>query len=577
MDQQNGNRSLFRILMLLVSVSCPAGAATLGFKPAVSYPVGTSPVAVVVGDFNGDAKIDLAVANAGDPTLGDDGNVSILLGNGDGTFQPAQNLSVGKNPFSIAVADFNGDGCLDIVVANNGIDIHGGWLPGTVSVLLGNGDGTFQGHVDYPTGSGPSSVAVGDFNGDRRLDLAVATHPAKVVSVLLGNGDGTLQPRVDYPIDASSVVIADFNQDGTPDLAVAGLFGGGGIVGILEGNGDGTFQPAVAYDPAGLFGRFLAVGDFNGDSKLDLVITFANFGNGTASGASVVLGNGDGTFAHATTLPTINTECHVGAPLVADFDGDGRTDIAIIGGGRPGGGVCGFIGSGTVLVFAGNGDGTFRAATSFATTNAGNLVAAADLDGDKAPDLVTVNGVFGNSDNTISVLLNTTGADFSISASVPTPGTVSRGQSSTSTVTLAHLNSFDNPVALFCSVQPSQSATCSLNPSSVTFDSNGNATATLTINTASATASLGPLLNSGPLPFLWPVVGFAIVGAGLGSRRSIRQKLVVCISSAVLFGGLIFQSGCGGSGGPGTTTYTITITGTSASTQHSTTVPLIVK
>jgi hypothetical protein len=244
---------------------------------------------------------------------------------------------------------------------------------------------------------------------------------------------------------------------------------------------------------------------------------------------------------------------------VADFNGDLKLDFVA-------------VESGALSLSLGSGNGTFQTPLNVLSASNSLFGSTADLDGDKAPDLITV-----NSDDTVSVLLNTTGADFSISASAPTPGTVSRGQSSTSTITLAHLNSFDKPVALVCSVQPSQSATCSLNPNSVTFDSNGNATATLTINTGSATASIGPLLNSGPLQFLWPVVGFAIVGAGLGSRRSIRQKLMVCISSAFLFGGLIFQSACGGSGAPGSTTYTITITGTSASTQHSTTVPLIVK
>src|SRR5439155_24546538 len=123
---------------------------------------GTQPRAVATGDFNSDGKLDLVVVNFGDPSVNNNGSVSILLGNGDGTFQPANNAVAGKNPSSIAVGDFDGDGRLDIVTVNSG---------NTVSALLGNGDGTFQAHVDYGTGSGPDSVAVGDFNADGRPDL----------------------------------------------------------------------------------------------------------------------------------------------------------------------------------------------------------------------------------------------------------------------------------------------------------------------------------------------------------------------------------------------------------------------
>jgi FG-GAP-like repeat len=307
---------------------------------------------------------------------------------------------------------------------------------------------------------------------------------------------------------------------------------------------------------ASFFGKQVMVADFNSDGKQDVAL--GSLSPFSGKGTDVMPGNGDGTFQQPlVTLPLF------GATSVADFNGDGKTDVVLID----------VASTGTVSLFLSDGDGTFQPALNFAVGAGPWAVATTDLNRDKAPDLVVTN----SADGTVSVLLNTTGADFSLSASAPAPGTVSRGQSSTSTVILAHLNSFDKPVALSCSVQPAQSATCSLNPNSVTFDSNGNATATLTINTGSATASLGPPVNSGPQHFLWPVVGFAIVGAGLGSRRSIRRKLMFCISSAVLFGGLIFQSACGGSGGTGTTTYTITITGTSASTQHSTTVPLIVK
>jgi hypothetical protein len=549
MGPQIENRSFFPRLMLSILVSCSVAAATVGFKPPVSYPVGTAPHAVAVGDFNGDGVPDIAVANAGNPQIGDDGSVSVLLGNGDGTFQSAHNFVAGKNPLSIAVGDFNGDGRMDLVIANSG--------SGTVSILFGNGDGTFQMHVDYAIGIGPDSVAVGDFDGNQRLDLAVTAHPANIVSVLLGNGDGTLQPHADYTIgaansfgDRNALVIADLNGDGTLDLLASHAAG----LTVLLGNGDGTFQTPVgefvAYDTSPAF-----VADFNQDRKPDVLAGFHRIGSPGDFRVISLSGNGDGTFQ-----PSVDVAPGL-AIAVADFNGDHKLDFV-------------GVASGALSLSQGSGNGTFQPALNFTVGSNPLFGSTADLDGDKAPDLITV-----NSDNTVSVLLNTTGADFSISAFAPTPGTVSRGQSATSTVTLAHLNTFDNPVVLSCSVQPAHSApTCSFNPNSITFDSNGHAIATLTIDTGSATALLGRVSsNSNPLQFLWPVAGFALVGTGFGSQRPIRRKLMLCISSAVLFGGLIFQSACGGSGGPGSTTYTITITGTSASTQNSTTVPLIVK
>jgi hypothetical protein len=340
---------------------------------------------------------------------------------------------------------------------------------------------------------------------------------------------------------------------------------------VLLGNGDGTFQSEVSYGP--FFS--VAVGDFNSDSRPDLMLTRPV---GTRAIADLWTGNADGTFSSGT-MPDTGV-CQNRYPIAADFNGDGKLDLAIMGGFSVQSAVC--VGHHLdVLVLAGNGDGTFQAPVIFTATDAANLILGAasfDLNGDKAPDLVTV-----NNDNTLSVLLNEASTDFSISASKPNPDTVHRGQSSTSTVSLSLLNAFDNAVVLTCSVQPTQSApTCSLDRDSVTFDANGNATATLTISTGAAAASLVPSSTRPVSPafrFGWlSIVGFALMGASFGSSRSTRRRLTVYLLGGILFGGLIFQAACGGgSSGPGSTTYTITVTGASGSTQHSATTTLTVQ
>jgi protocatechuate 3,4-dioxygenase beta subunit len=224
---------------------------------------------VTTGDFNGDGKLDLAVANEMSNT------VSILLGNGDGTFQTAVNYDVGSYPRSVTAGDFNGDGKLDLAVAN--------YFSSNVSILLGNDDGTFQTAVNYSAGTNPSSVTTGDFNGDGKLDLAVANSGGNTVSILLGNGDGTFQTAMNYGVGTNpfSVTTGDFNGDGKLDLAVANS--GGNTVSILLGNGDGTFQTAVSYG-VGSYPYIVTTGDFNGDGKLDLAVT-----NGSSNNVSILL------------------------------------------------------------------------------------------------------------------------------------------------------------------------------------------------------------------------------------------------------------------------------------------------
>jgi hypothetical protein len=214
---------------------------------------------VAVADLNADGRLDLVTANFV-------GTVSVLLGNGDGTFGAKTDFATGFNAYSVAIADLNSDGRPDLVTANYGSN--------TVSVLLGNGDGTFGGKTDFGTGIGPVSVAVADINADGRSDLAVANHggggTGSTVSVLLGNGDGTFGGKTDFGtgIGPLSVAIADFNADGRPDLAVANYYSSQ-TVSVLRGNGDGTFGPSIDY-AAGAYAS-VAVGDLNADGQPDLV------------------------------------------------------------------------------------------------------------------------------------------------------------------------------------------------------------------------------------------------------------------------------------------------------------------
>jgi VCBS repeat protein len=531
-------------LILLLSAQLSAQ-----FQSHVDYAVGPTPYSVTVGDFNGDGHPDLAVTNS---AAGAGNGVSVLLGNGDGTFKAHVDYPAGSNPRSLMAADFNHDGKLDLAVTDTASN--------SVSILLGNGDGTFQARVSYPTGTSPEWLAAADFNGDGNLDLAVANYGPDYnsgsVSILLGNGDGTFQSQVAYPagINPFGVMVGDFNHDGKLDLAVVNNNGSFGVL-ILLGNGDGSFQAPVFY-PTGNNPRVGVVADFTSSGNLDLAV-----GDCIDNEVSILFGDGNGHFSSP-----VNYLAGMYVQLVAggDFYGDGKLDL-----------VTTNSASNNVSLLKGNGDGTFQMPVVFATGNGPLWVAVADLNNDKAPDLVVTN----SADNTVSVLLNK-GTDFSISASAASPATVNRGQTSSSTVTLGLLTSFDSPVTLSCTVQPAQSApTCSFSPNPATFDAQGNAKSTLTINTAATIASRSNLRE---LQFLWlPVAGFALIGAGFSSKAGTRRKLAACVLGGVLFGGLVFQVACGGASSGGNHVqaqiYTITVTGVSGSAQHSTSTTLTVQ
>jgi Bacterial Ig-like domain (group 3)/FG-GAP-like repeat/Cep192 domain 4/FG-GAP repeat len=389
---------------LLAILSLPlvfeTAARAGGFASAVNYAVGSSPTSVAAGDFNGDGKLDLVAANFGGTT------VSVLLGNGDGTFQAMKGYAAGSRPISVAVGDFNGDGMLDLVVVNN-------LTTGTVSLLAGNGDGTFRAPVTFGVGTSPRSVAVADFNGDGKPDLAVVNQASNNVSILLGNGAGGFGTAVNYSAGSTpvSVTAGDFNRDGNPDLAVADASGGAAsTVSVLAGNGDGTFQPAAAYN-VGARAESVAAGDFNGDGNLDLAV--ANF---TSNTASVLLGKGDGTFQTAVNYATGKSPISVST---GDFNGDGKLDLAVAD-----------FGASNVSVLMGNGNGTFQTAVSYGAAASPRSIVVGDFNGDNAPDLA----VADSGANVVSVLLNT-GGTFVTTTSSLNPS--SAGQAVTFTASVA--------------------------------------------------------------------------------------------------------------------------------------------
>ena len=264
-----------------------------------------------------------------------DGIIGVLLGKGDGTFQPAVSYdSGGFIATSVAITDINGDGRPDLVVTNECNSKT--CKQGGVAVLLGNGDGTFKKAARFPAGTSPQSIVVADVNGDGKPDVVVVDFCANSkcadgsVNVLIGNGDGTLQKAVAYDSGGAfpnSVAVADLRGDGKLDLVVGNGCATGidcsgeaeGVIGILLGNGDGTFQNPVTYDAGGPEAYSVAAADVNGDGIPDIVV-------GSYYSLNVLLGNGDGTFQPAVSL---NVDYVAASIAVADLTGNGMADIVV--------------------------------------------------------------------------------------------------------------------------------------------------------------------------------------------------------------------------------------------------------
>jgi hypothetical protein len=355
---------------------------------------------VATGDFNGDGVMDLAVANG----AGGKG-ISVLLGNGDGTFRAAVNYdSGGTFPRSIAVADINGDGVADLAVANADGQ--------NVTVLLGNGDGTFALWTQAASGNAPYSITAGDFNGDGIADLAFTNYNSGTVSVLIGAGGGAFNAVANYPVAAQPAFVAttDLNGDGIADLVTGSVVNSNGIS-VLIGSGDGTFQPAVSYD-AGPSPSSIGVGDFNGDGKPDLAVlnVKTTSGNPLTNNVQVLLNEGNGTF-----LPAVRyTADDPVSVAVGDIDGDGNADLAVANS------------NGKVSVLLGKGDGTFGTAADFPAGVSLTNIAVADFNGDGRTDVA----VTDLDTASVTILLGQKASTTAV-MSTASPLTITYGQSVT--------------------------------------------------------------------------------------------------------------------------------------------------
>lgn len=344
------------------------------------FPVGSHPRDAAPGDFNGDGEIDLAVTNLYSK------DISMFVGNGDGSLAPEKRYSAEGFVYQLSSADYNNDGRLDMAVAN--------WGGYSVSVFLNQGSGIFSSPVKYGVANDPMSVTSGDFNRDGNVDLAVTNTGSgspfgSSISVLIGNGDGTFNPETQYSVGEhpDSIVTFDFNGDGNLDFAVANRWANS--VSILLGKGDGALKQEVRY-PTGMNPFCLIASDLNNDGKLDLVTTNSDrrTPDEPYGSISVLMGNGDGTFFGEMRYDI--GELHTSLTSL-DWDMDGKADLALTD-----------TYYGKIDIMFGKGDGTFYGKTSYPVGQEPKSIKSADFNKDGKPDLAVAN--FDSND--VSILIN---------------------------------------------------------------------------------------------------------------------------------------------------------------------------
>jgi hypothetical protein len=696
-----------------VAVLLNNGDGTL--QPAVTYSSGglgeqsSETPSVAVGSLRGNGVVDLVVSNCASissPNCNEDSNngvVSVLLGNGDGTFQSAVTYgSGGFGAYSVALADLRSDGKLDVVVTTGAVTLDG-FVSSQAAVLLGNGDGTLQSPVIYNAGgadAGFEGLAVTDVNRDGKPDLIVANQcgvgafcdeeePASV-SVLLGNGDGTFQTAVNYisgTTSANAVAVADFNGDGNQDLVVvgysSGTCGGGGTISVMLGNGDGSFQAPIGFCSGGVTPFSVAAADVNGDQSPDIIATNAlglNCNSGPCEGFVAVLLNvvvqlapGSLNFANQTlgttsapqTVTLTNTgkealdissiaitgpngsefsqtnTCGTSIPAgqgctisvtftptasgnasaslnVSDSGAGSPQTVPLSGSARLGPVVSlspssisfptqyvGTSGLPQTVTLTNTGAATL-AITAVSTTaadfgvlsNCGNSVAAGascsigvffdpTAAGNRTGALTITDNASGSPQ---SVSLAGVGQDFSMTPSGQTTATIAPGQSASYTISIAPGGGFKQTVTLSCSGAPAQS-TCSVSPSSIALGGTSATTVTVTVTTAAAAALVppagGPSLDH---PLGLPVVFSGTLGLalllGVMPYRRRRPQLLYGLALLLLLsiGGTMTACGGGSGSSRGGTlagTYNLTVTGSytagSVTLNHNTKLTLVVQ